>query len=315
MKLIHVLGAGILLFVAANELAGQAESPRSPKSAPEKPVATVNGEPITRLEFEGALRRLPPVPHTFTDTQRKAMHLELLRVMIDEALLRQHLKKHVPPPSAALIQARVNELQIALKARGRTLQEYFEEHGQTEAGLRAEIAAVVQWNAYVKNRITDDDARKYYERNRELFDGTLIRVSHIALQAPPSDAKAEQTAVKKLKGVQEELARGVEFAEAARKHSQDPTAPNGGDLGYFPPNPREADPFVRTASALQVGQVSDIVRTDYGCHLIKVTDRKPGKPTTFEEVKEDARLLCADELRQQIVADQRKAAKVQINLP
>jgi len=309
MKLIRGLAVCVLLVCGTLSIHAQA------KPTAGKPVATVNGEAITWAEFESALRRVPAPPAEFNETQRKALQLEVVGVMIDEVLLRQFLKKQVPPPNAALVQSRVNELQNALQSRGRTLQDYLEENGQTEAGLKAEITAVIQWNAYVKNRITDEEARKYYERNRELFDGTLIRVSHIALAAPNGDTKTQQAALKKLQGVKEELARGVDFAEAAKKHSEDPTARNGGDLGYFPPNSNEPDPFVRTASALQVGQVSDVVRSEYGYHLIKVTDRKPGKPTTFEESKDDARLLCADELRQQIIADQRKAAKVQINLP
>ncbi len=309
MKRVHTLGVSTLLLTIAAGSWAQAKPPE------EKPVALVNGEAITRQEFEAALRRLPSLPPDYTDTQRKALHRELAGMMIDELLLRQHLRKHVPPPNPALIQSRINELQNALQARGRTLQDYFEENGQTEGRLRAEIDAVIRWNAFVKNRITDEEAQKYYEQNRELFDGVLIRVSHIALQTPPGDAKAEQAAVKKLNAVKEELARGVDFAQAAKKHSQAPTAPNGGDLGYFPPNQQEPDPFIRTASTLHVGQISDIVRTEQGFHILKVTDRKPGKPTTFDQCKEEARLLAADELRQKVIADQRKTAKLQMHLP
>ena len=66
---------------------------------------------------------------------------------------------------------------------------------------------------------------------------------------------------------------------------------------------------------MKVGDVSDVVETDYGLHLIKVTDRKPGQPSEYNKVKDEVRELCTEEMRLALLAQQRKAAHIEINLP
>jgi parvulin-like peptidyl-prolyl isomerase len=139
----------------------------------------------------------------------------------------------------------------------------------------------------------------------------------VFLKTPANaDPKALQTVTQQMLAIQKEVLQGRDFAEVAKKYSQDDTsAARGGDLGYFPQRSADPDPFIRTTSFLKVGQVSEPVRTEYGLHLIKLTDRKAGTPTTFEEMKEQARLMCVDDLRLQIIAEQRKAAKIEVYLP
>lgn len=300
-----------LIFPAASPAArGQTKSPGS------KAVALVNGEPIGRADFEAAFARVSVSQTGFSDTQRKALQREILGMMIDELLFYQVLKKNIPAPNSALVERRLGDLQASLRAKGRTLQEYCEDTGQSEARLRADIAAVIQWNAYINKRAIDSELKGYYEEYREVFDGVLIRVSHIALQTPaPDDSKAKQAAIQKLQTIRKELLSGLDFAEAAKKYSQVPTAAQGGDLGYFPPRGPDSDPFLRALTKLKVGQISDVVTTDYGYHLIKITERKEGKPTTFEEVRDEVRLLWSDELRLNIIAEQRRSAKIEVDLP
>jgi parvulin-like peptidyl-prolyl isomerase len=237
--------------------------------------------------------------------------------MIDELLLQQFLKKTVPDPEPAVIQQRVAELEKSLREKKKTLAEYCQETGQTEAQLRGRIATVIQWNAYSRKKISDDTAKRFYEANKDMFDGITIRASHIFLRTPANaDAKTLQGVLQQMQAIQREVLQGKDFAEVAKKYSQDDTsAARGGDLGYFPQRGADPDPFIRTASYMKVGQISEPVRTDYGYHLIKLTDRKAGaKSTSFEEMKEDARLVCADELRQKVIAEQRKAAKIEVFL-
>lgn len=287
-----------------------------PQTETPKPVAVVNGEPIPAAEWASALNRIPVTPTPLTETQRKALQMELLALLIDDLLLRQFVQQNAPPTEPSEVQRRVAELEKSLKARALTMQDYLRETHQTEAQLRAGIAAETQWRAYVDQRLRDVDLKRYYEENRELFDGTMIRVSHIVVTVPPnSDAQAVQQAMTKLQQARKEILQGKDFAELARKTSQDGSAPLGGDLGYFPPRKADNDAFIRVASHLKPGQVSDIVRTDYGCHLIKVTDYKPGKPSTYDEMKDMVRTVYADEMKLTIIQEQRKTARIQINLP
>src|SRR5262249_52526725 len=106
-----------------------------------------------------------------------------------------------------------------------------------------------------------------------------------------------------------------DFAAAAARHSQCPSAERGGDIGLFMRKFMVDEALARTAFALAVGQVSDVVQTEHGLHLIKVTERQPGQPTDFGKEKEKIRACCAEELRQAVLAEMRKTTKVEISLP
>jgi len=287
-----------------------------PKAAPQA-AAIVNGEAIPLAEFETLYAKGPGAQPNLTPEQHKFLRQQLLQALIDETLFQQFLRKNVPPPDPAVAQERLAELEKSLKARGKTLRQFYEDSGQSPERLLKDINAVVQWNAYVKKRISDEDVKRYYEEHKELFDGVMIRASQIFLRLPrQADAKTLAETRQKLQAIRQQALAGADFAELARKYGQDGSAANGGDLGWFPPSGKsETDPFLRTVSAMKVNEISPIVQTDYGLHLIKVTDRKAGKPSTFEEVKEDARILAAEDLRYQIIQDMRKSAKIEILLP
>ena len=87
------------------------------------------------------------------------------------------------------------------------------------------------------------------------------------------------------------------------------------DIGLFPRKFVVQETFAAAAFALKVGEVSDVVQTDYGLHLIKVTDRKQGEQSEFNKIKEEVQSICASEMWQAVLAEQRKAAKIEINLP
>jgi len=111
------------------------------------------------------------------------------------------------------------------------------------------------------------------------------------------------------------LAKKIDFAEAAKKYSQCPSAAKGGDLDFFPRKGVVDDEFARVAFGLQIGQVSEIVQTVFGLHLIMPTQRKEGKGSDYNKIKDEVRELCLQELWQAVMASQRKNAKIEINLP
>ena len=282
-----------------------------------KPAAVVNGEPLSAQDWAAALKRLPPFPADADEESKKSVWLELLGMLMDDMLLRQFLSKHAPPVSKAQIDQRVAELEASLKPKSQTLADFLKETNQTEAQFRAGLALELQWQAYVNQRAGQVDLKAYWEQNRDLFDGVLVRVSHMTIPMPPNaDAKQLQAAVTRLQAIRQEVQRGLDFGEAMRRFSQtEPGTKSCGDLGYFPPRKADADPFIRTASNLKAGEVSDVVRTDFGVHLIKVTERKPGTPSKYEEVKDGVRAVWADELRINLILDLRKTAKIEVYVP
>ena len=286
-------------------------------SPPPPPVAVVNGEPIPRADLDAALALRPPVVTPLTAAQQRELQQEALSVLIDERLVRQFLTRTCPPVGKDEIDRQVAALQRGLATQGKPLDDYLKESHQTEAQLRTSIALMQQWNAYAAKKITDADLRKYHADNHDFFDKTTIRVSHIVLRLSPDSPAADREAARqRLAALRTDIvAKKITFAEAATKNSQCPSAPRGGDLDFIARKWMVEEPFAKAAFAMKVGELSEIVTTDYGLHLILVTDRKAGTTTTYEQVAEEVRECALEDLRQTTLLDLRRSAKVEIKLP
>jgi parvulin-like peptidyl-prolyl isomerase len=279
-----------------------------------KPIAVVNGQPLPRAEWEAAVKKLPAPPANISPEARKGAAMQVLALMIDDVLLRQFLSKQVPAPSAAEVQSRLTQLETALRNNKKTLADYYRETGLDEAKLKAGIAAETQWQTYLARRLSQEDLKKYYTDNKDMFDGAKIRVAHIVYTIPPGDAKLEAAGKEYMDKVRLQLLQGADFAGLAKQYSHDKTsAERGGDLGWFPPRKADTDQFIRTASGMKKGEVSGLVRTEYGLHIIQIADFQPGKTSSFEEVKESVKDVYADELKVNIILQQRRDAKIEVN--
>jgi peptidyl-prolyl cis-trans isomerase C len=281
------------------------------------PVAVVNGEPVPRSLFDEVLKQRPPVVTPLTAAQQRQIKEAIVALLVDETLVRQFLKKNAPPVDPAEVAKQIESLQKGLEGQGKTLAEYCKETKQTEAQVRANISLMLQWNAYAAQKVTPAELKRYYADFKDFFDKTTVRASHIVLRIPPDASAADRDAAKKkLVDLRQEITSGkTTFAEAAMKHSQCPSAPKGGDLGFFPRKWMVEEPFAKVAFAMKVGELSDVVITEYGYHLIQVTDRKAGEATTFEDVQDEVRDSYVEEMKVAILTDLRKAAKIEIKLP
>jgi parvulin-like peptidyl-prolyl isomerase len=304
--------AAVLIAVAAGTTLGQTA----------KPLALVNGQPIYKAEVDAILKRQPPTATPLTEAQQKQMQGVALDFLINDLLMKQFLErqsagKQAIGPHAPAVNKQLAEFEAALKKKNKTLTEFFKETGQTEDEVRASIVKELQWEAYVTGHLTDADVKRYYDENKVYFDKVMVRASHILIRVPANAPAAERQAARaKLLALRQEIVAGkVDFAEAAKKYSACPTAQNGGDLGFFPRKGAVQEPFAKAAYALKKGEVSDVVETDYGLHLIKVVERMPGEPSTYDKVKDDVRRMCVEEMGQEILVREHKAAKIQINWP
>jgi parvulin-like peptidyl-prolyl isomerase len=305
--------APLAVWIAASGFGGFAMAERKPPA--NRPVAFVNGEPISRADYDAAASRVPELAATAADNpNRPALQKQLIGLLVDELLLRQFLRKQTPAPDPGAVAQRLRDLEQKLQAKGRTLADYCREAGESRAQVEASITAALQWHAYLAKQITEAELRRSYDANREVFDGVLLRASHIFLAVPSgaSDA-ARQRAAERLRQIRREIEGGMPFDRAAKQFSQDPaTLAQGGDLGYFPPYQADKNPLVRAALALEVGQLSDVIATESGCHLVLLTERKSGKPTRFESARPEVLTLLTDELRSKVIAEERSHAKIEI---
>ncbi len=282
-------------------------------AGPPDPVAIVNGEPIPRADLDAVLAQRPPIVTPLSAVQVRQMQSEIVAALVDERLVRQFLQKNAPPADPAKVNDQWQALGKALTAQKKTLADYLKETHQTEAQLKAGIVTVTRWNAWAASKLTEPVLRQFYADNKDFFDKTTVRASHIVIRTSPGDEVARRAAEGKLSALRAEIAAGkVAFAEAAKAHSQCPSAPKGGDLGYFARKWMVEEPFAKAAFALKVGELSDVVVTDFGVHLIQVTDRKAGAASTYELVKDDVAECLLEELRTTTLAELRRTAKVEI---
>jgi peptidyl-prolyl cis-trans isomerase C len=291
---------------------------QSPAALPANVVAVVNGATITRAELDAVLKMSGPSAVVQTEAQRKQRQMEVLSMLIDNLLMRQFLEKHTSPIAPAEVARRLAEMENGLKSQGKSLPEFCHDTNQTMDQLRASIVDHMRWSAYAQQHITEVVTARYHQDHKDFFDKVTVKASHIVLRVPPGTSAAEkQKAQQKLLEIRAKLLTDpkTDFAEMARLHSHDPQASKGGDLGWFPRKWVFDESFSRATFALQPGQISNVVETDYGLHLIKVAERKPGEPSEYAKIKEAVREFCAEDVRQQILTRERKAATIRIQLP
>jgi parvulin-like peptidyl-prolyl isomerase len=280
-------------------------------------AAVVNGEVIPMAEVQAILDERPPAT-ALTIPQQKDRRDAALNMLIDDALIRQYLRKTMPAPTQAEINHDLNDLVDLLKKQNppKTLEQFLREGKQTQQQLQADIFAKLQWKAYVHRRLPDTAVKAYFDQNRTFFDKVRVRASHILVMVPSkSTPQEQQAAVNKIQAIRQEIVSGkIDFAEAAKKYSDCPSKKMGGDLGMFRCKFDMVEPFARAAFAIKVGDVSEVVRTDFGLHIIKVTDRTRPEPANFDAIKEDVREVYATDLDlyRQILAQQRKTSTVEI---
>src|SRR5262245_43258860 len=275
---------------------------------PAEVAATVNGEAITFAELDAALDAdLPAAP--LTVAQRRQLRDALLQDLIDDRLLKQFLAKHGPKVDPAEIDAQMADLKAQLVRENRTVADFLKQTRRTEAQLRADWTAQVQLASYVKQQATDDVLKAYHAANRDYFDKVEVRVSHIIIRVGKNAPGVERAAAKeKLQALRAEIIAGkIDFAAAAKKFSQCPSALKGGDLGFILRRTLpEDEPLAKAAFALKLGGLSEVIETDRGVHLLTLTDRKPGTPSVLEKCVVEVLEAYTEDVRAELVTKLRK---------
>jgi peptidyl-prolyl cis-trans isomerase D len=191
------------------------------------------------------------------------------------------------------------------KVEDAEVKKYYEENqNEYQVGEQAKVEYVKFSvdDLLAKVEVNKEDVRKYYEEHQNEF-GTPEerRASHILISVKPTAPQAEQDAAKAKAEqlLQQARQNPAEFAELARNNSQDPgSAANGGDLGFFCRGTM-VKPFDDAVYGLKVGEISGLVKSDFGYHIIKLIAIKPSRILPFDEAREG----IANKLRQQQAAD------------
>lgn len=259
-------------------------------------AAVVNGVVITKNQFE---REMDQVKQRFQmrnqpidDSQIAELQEKVLGDMIDNELLYQSAQQmgfEVKPEEVqekyASLKARFPDESLFEKTLGMmgiTVEEVKE---QIKRGLA--IKQFIDKKFVEKMNIPDQEVKEYYDSHPEYFkEKEQIKASHILIKVDEdADEKAKKEAMDKIKAVQEKIKKGEDFTELAKTDSEGPSAPKGGDLGFFGRG-QMVKPFEDAAFALKTGEVSDVVETQFGYHLIKVFEHKPESTQSFDSVKD-----------------------------
>lgn len=275
--------------------AGAQEGAPAPE---EKIAAVVNGEviPMGRLnrEMSGYQAKLMRSGQVLTEEKLETLRQGILENLIDRTLLYQESVKQgveVKPEEIEEQWARIRERFNTEEA----LQQTLTKMNTDEETIRGEIRRGRAVKAFIQDRfaqgaaISEQEARTFYDTHQDAFRRPeQIRARHILIR-PESDGgeQAEQEARSRLEALRKEAQGGADFAELAGKHSQGPSGERGGDLGYFSRG-KMAKPFEDAAFALkEPGDLSGVVKTQFGYHLIKLEDRREAGLVPFEEVQEN----------------------------
>jgi parvulin-like peptidyl-prolyl isomerase len=309
--------------VAQQAPAGKAAATLSPEAAAVKKanetkrgevLATVNGEPITRGEIIQFLSKYE-LPANIDTAQ---IYKTAIDVMCNTKMVMQSVKASKTNVAPAEIDAEVEKLKTALTEQKTDLAKVLAESGRSMDELRAELEQFLLWKKYVTREATDAVLNKFIADNKAAFNGDQVRASHILKKTTAETTAAQKDAIKKqLQEIKQQIATGkMTFAEAANKFSEDEGNKEkvGGDLGLFFRKGQFIEPFAAAAFGLKKGEISDLIETPFGYHLILVTERKDGKPVDPNDpnVKNAALDAFAQERQEKLVTDAKKMAKIDI---
>lgn len=288
---------------------------------PEK-IATVNGVVITREAFDREMAMIQQRQTRSGQPVDRSVLMKwqdkILEGMIDKELLYQESQKAGVKAAEDLVESQLDEIKKRFPDN-QAYEKALTGMNLTEADLRSRIEKELTIREWIekslldKITISEEETKAYYDAHPEMFvQPESVRARHILIKVDPKGGeKAKAEARKKMEEIQKKLKDGGDFEALAKEFSEDTSRDRGGDLGYFPKG-RMVKPFEESAFSLKVGEVSPIVETIYGYHLILVLDRKPEGKTSYEDAKERIQQVLKNEkvrtqLRAQIAELKAKA--------
>jgi peptidyl-prolyl cis-trans isomerase C len=296
-------------------------------------AATVNGTKITEGQINKILQaRMEQlagrIPENMRDQYSQQLRKRILdQLIIEELLTQKEKQKNIDVNQTELDSAinkmmkeqnlTVDEFKSLLKAYGTTFAEY-------QDNMHKKLAFEKLMDSEFAGKITtptEEQEKAYYNENIQMFqEPESIHARHILImpskEGDPNKAKAVAKA--KAEKILKELKAGADFNDLAKKDSNCPSAPNGGDLGTQPRGSYVPE-FEKAAYALKPGQMSDVVETQFGYHIIKLVAHNDANTVTFEKAKDKIEKALTDKQKEDIVVayiqQMKKAADIKYTNP
>jgi len=283
----------LLLVSLILSAAGSSAIENAPARLPTRPVAYVNGTPIMSDRLDLAVNTLLPQetfhrgvsPDKITELRRKA-----LERLVDEELVYQEAERRGIPVSVAEVDAALADLGARYESP-RSFTAARLRAGITARRLRRDLRRAVMIRKVQQDAVGSRcgvdrmETASFFKANRARFVvPEELHIQAITIGVDPSSRPSEWKAAQaRAEQVRRRLIEGAPFDVMARQYSTDPSRQSGGDMGFFHRGSL-ADEFEAATRGLQIGEVSAVVRTIYGYHLVRVTEVRPSRQKTFEEV-------------------------------
>ncbi|MBI4336109.1 MAG: peptidylprolyl isomerase [Candidatus Omnitrophica bacterium] len=276
-KMCFVVGVG-LTITALSAFTG-CEKAKAPSAGKKSDVvASIGQESITLKDVDERISKLPPYYQNMLKDRKR----ELVDDMVLEILLYNEAKQR----------GYQNDKEVKDLLR--------------EAEKKIVISKLIKDAVEVKTNVSDKEVEEYYNAHKEEFSvPERWKASHILVK---TEAEA--------KGALDELSKGKSFEDAAKEKSQDASAKKGGDLGYFTRGQMVPE-FEEAATKLEIGQTSGVVKSQFGFHIVKLTDKRPASTQELSDasarIKNNLLSTKRREAFDKLVADLKTKTKVAVN--
>ena len=260
-------------------------------------VATVDGKPVTKAELIAFIKsRLPngEVPADVTPELVAQQAPGIVRMMLIERLLKADFEARKPKVTKeeadnlmkkfqSLPPEHQQQFRMQLKEQGITLEQFINDN-IAQRKFREQVI-------FKSCDAADEEAKKYYDANSDKFP-EVIEASHILVLVKPDASEADKkAALDKINAIAAELKKDpAKFEAIAKEKSDCPSKAHGGKLGNFPRGQMDPE-FEQAAFALKKGEISGVVKTQYGYHIIRCD--APAHRVTFDMVKDDIKQMIA----------------------
>jgi len=261
--------------------------------AAQEPVARVNGIAISALELKRASKVMLAGQRGTTPSaeQQKDFEKQALSQLVSAELLYQAAKKL----EIKDLEKQVDDKFAQGKAKFANAEDFvkaMKDMDMEEKDLRdytrrdLVITNFIEKTIVPAVKVSEEDARKFYDQNPDKFTRPeAVKASHILLGVDQkATAEEKKAAREKAEKLRKELAGGADFAALAKGNSTCPSSQQGGDLGYFGKG-QMVPAFEQAAFALKPGEISDVVETQFGYHIIKLTEKKAAEKVEFKEAR------------------------------
>lgn len=272
---------------------------------PSAVVGKVDGQPITFGEVDKLTKRWKEGMGGAPGMPERELQQKALDNIINRKLLFGAATKAGTAPADSTVAQYVTMLKSSFGEEG--FQAKLAQQGLTEEQLKGELKIDMAIQSYMEKSIPDtlnatpDQARKYFDEHPDKFEsGETVHARHILVRTPPNASEADKAkARRKAERLLGKVRAGASFEKTAQDSSEDGSASRGGDLGRFGHGDMVPS-FEEAVYKLEIGQVSDVVETQFGFHIIRLDERFPSQKADWSPQVEGA-------ITQQLTQEKQKA--------